>query len=184
MYLEASEGRLEIVSAPKKGTEVKLHIPYELTTHVPSRGKIIMDDADDYRKGEIGRPLTCAVLLVEDELVMQKIIVQRLVEMGYQVDVAKNGRDAIALAIANDYPIILLDITLPDINGLEVMKQIYALKGDNIIFIALSSHASEEEEDYFMRQGVMALLAKPVTHKQLKNMMDMALEVKARLEKN
>jgi two-component system aerobic respiration control sensor histidine kinase ArcB len=106
-----------------------------------------------------------------------------LIELGYQVDIAKSGAEAIQMAEANEYTIVLLDITLPDINGLDVMRQIRESKGEEIIFIALSSHSSEEEEDYFMRQGAMSLLAKPVTSEKLKNALDDALETKARLER-
>jgi two-component system aerobic respiration control sensor histidine kinase ArcB len=124
----------------------------------------------------------CSLLLVEDEPNTRKITAQNLLALGYAVDVAKDGTEAIALAQANDYTMVLLDITLPDMNGLDVMREIRALKGEDIIFIALSSHASEEKEDYFLRQGMMRLVVKPVSSENLKNVLDAALEVKASLD--
>jgi two-component system aerobic respiration control sensor histidine kinase ArcB len=189
MYLEASGGRLAIESTLKEGTEVQLTIPYQLPAPKnKTEEKIIRletwenNDTERLVFHTVHQPI-CSVLLIEDDTTTQKITSQRLIELGYQVDIAKSGAEAIQMAEANEYTIVLLDITLPDINGLDVMRQIRESKGEEIIFIALSSHSSEEEEDYFMRQGAMSLLAKPVTSEKLKNALDDALETKARLER-
>jgi two-component system aerobic respiration control sensor histidine kinase ArcB len=190
MYLEAYQGRLEIESVVGQGTEVRLIMAYQ-----PSLSKHIQREETIHPRQQKNREVKkqvmrgvhepiCTVLLVEDDIVTQKITAQILLELGYQVDVAKDGAEAIQMAIIKDYAIALLDITLPDINGLDVMREIRASKGEETIFIALSSHTSEEEEEYFMNEGVMALLAKPVKIKQLKSVLDSALEVKARLREN
>jgi DNA-binding response OmpR family regulator len=62
------------------------------------------------------------VLVVEDDAGIAKFIYQGLNEAGYAVDVASNGREGVNYAIAADYDIIVLDVLLPELDGLSVLK--------------------------------------------------------------
>ena len=64
------------------------------------------------------------ILVVEDEKSLLKVIVKRLKETGYVIDAAENGEDALLYAGASNYDVIILDIMLPKISGLEVLRQI------------------------------------------------------------
>jgi DNA-binding response OmpR family regulator len=64
------------------------------------------------------------VLVVEDDAGIAKFIHQGLNEAGYAVDVASNGREGVNYAIAADYDIIVLDVLLPELDGLSVLKNL------------------------------------------------------------
>lgn len=68
------------------------------------------------------------LLVVEDEPSLLKTIAKRLKEKGYSVDTAKNGKDGLAFAEAGDYDGIILDIMLPIIDGLTILKKLRANK--------------------------------------------------------
>lgn len=64
------------------------------------------------------------LLYVEDEMTTAKAVQTLLRQVGYDLDLASNGEDAIEMAKANDYDLILLDIALPDMDGYEVIRQL------------------------------------------------------------
>ncbi|WP_416672920.1 response regulator [Egbenema bharatensis] len=64
------------------------------------------------------------VLVVEDDAGISRFIHQGLNEAGYAVDIASNGRDGINYAIAADYDVIVLDVLLPELDGLSVLKDL------------------------------------------------------------
>lgn len=64
------------------------------------------------------------LLYVEDEINTAKAVETLLRQVGYDLDIASTGEDAIEMARANDYDLILLDIALPDMDGYEVIRQL------------------------------------------------------------
>lgn len=64
------------------------------------------------------------VLVVEDDAGISRFIHQGLNEAGYAVDIASNGREAVNYAIAADYDVIVLDVLLPELDGLSVLKDL------------------------------------------------------------
>ncbi|MFV0480670.1 MAG: heavy metal response regulator transcription factor [Campylobacteraceae bacterium] len=84
------------------------------------------------------------LLIVEDEVKMGDYLKKGLVESGFVVDLARNGIDGKHLALNEEYDLIILDIMLPDINGLEITK---ALRDANIETPILHLSALGEIED-------------------------------------
>jgi CheY-like chemotaxis protein len=178
MYLEASGGQLEITSVLNKGTTVRLIIAYQLPKNKVTTNEKL-NAATKKQKSYKNSGFICPVLLVEDDLMTQKMTRQILVKLGYKIDTAKNGAEAISMSRANDYPIVLLDMTLPDMSGLDTIREIRTFKKteDETIFIALSAHSSEKDMDYFTQKGIATLLAKPVKPKLLEEAIALALKI-------
>lgn len=178
MYLAASGGSLAINSVLHKGTTVTLTVPYALPTEsAVSRMAIEESVFLEESGGEKQQPYTVhapigSVLLVEDDEIAQKMTCENLIGLGYSVDACGSGENALRHMAEKHYDIVLLDISLPDISGLEVMRKIRASQGDGVIVIAVSSHASAEDEDYFISQGAMALMGKPLKIQKLKNTLE------------
>ncbi|MDX2470986.1 MAG: PhnD/SsuA/transferrin family substrate-binding protein [SAR324 cluster bacterium] len=101
------------------------------------------------------------VLLVEDNPLHLKTSIYQLSQMGLDFDIAKNGEDALDLAQTKDYDLILMDIDLPKINGIEVSKALRA-KGKEAKIIVLSSYSQEELEDKFHYADFDNFLNKPL----------------------
>lgn len=109
------------------------------------------------------------VLLVEDNLINQKVSKMMLEEIGCEVDIADSGKSVFQLLDNHSYNIILMDIGLPDINGLEVTKIIrekhYHLK--NIPIIALTAHAYDTDRQACLSAGMNDVIVKPVMRERL-----------------
>lgn len=75
------------------------------------------------------------ILIVEDEEKLARFVELELVHEGYTVSKAGDGRTALEMALANDYSLILLDIMLPGLNGLEVLRRLKPEKSTPVILL-------------------------------------------------
>jgi signal transduction histidine kinase/CheY-like chemotaxis protein len=102
------------------------------------------------------------VLVVEDNIVNQKLT-RRLVEkMGYYVDVAANGNEAVAAALRTSYDLILMDCQMPVMNGFEATRQLRRSTIPRIPIIALTASAMRSDHDECLNSGMDDYLSKPV----------------------
>ena len=109
------------------------------------------------------------VLLVEDNDVNQLVATAMLSSQGYEVDVAENGAKAVESVIAADYDVVLMDIQMPEMNGVEATKQIRALDGSKgeVPIIAVTAHAMQGDREAYIAAGMNDYVAKPIDPKTL-----------------
>jgi PAS domain S-box-containing protein len=117
-----------------------------------------------------GHPLT--ILLAEDNPTNQKVGMMMLSRLGYTADVAVNGLRAVEAAEKKAYDLILMDIQMPDMNGIEATKVIQERLGEKrpVIF-ALTAEALEGDEARFLAQGFDGYLSKPIQAAKLQAML-------------
>jgi len=84
------------------------------------------------------------ILLVEDEKLMSMFVEMELSHEGYKVDVAYNGLEGLNIAHQNEYDLILLDIMIPGINGIEVCRRIREFSQVPIIMLTAKSNISDK----------------------------------------
>jgi signal transduction histidine kinase/DNA-binding response OmpR family regulator/HPt (histidine-containing phosphotransfer) domain-containing protein len=112
------------------------------------------------------------VLLAEDNLVNQAVASAMLAELGCRVDLAANGREAIAAAARRAYDLILMDVQMPEMDGLEATQVIRDLEGEGKIrvpIVAVTAHAQARDQQACLAAGMDAYLSKPFTLKQLQD---------------
>ena len=103
------------------------------------------------------------VLLVEDNEMNRDMLSRRLIKNGYEVAMAVDGAQGVAMAQAGPWDIILMDMSLPVIDGWEATRQIRATPGlDTIPIIALTAHAMAGDRDKAMDAGCSDYDTKPV----------------------
>lgn len=108
------------------------------------------------------------VLLAEDHPINREVASELLHGAGFAVDCAANGREAVALAAAHDYALILMDVQMPDIDGLAATRQIRALPGrQEIPILALSANVFQEDRQAALAAGMNDFIAKPVDTQQM-----------------
>ncbi len=110
------------------------------------------------------------VLLVEDNVINQKVSKMMLEELGCVVDIADSGQAVFQLLTQQFYNIILMDIGLPDINGLEITKVIRNKHPHykNIPIIALTAHAYDSDRQACLSAGMNDVIVKPVMRERLR----------------
>jgi two-component system aerobic respiration control sensor histidine kinase ArcB len=118
-----------------------------------------------------------AILLVEDNAVAAKVATLLLTRLGANVTPASTGKGAIEEATQKNYDLILLDIGLPDISGIEVAQKIRAFEAEknrSTPIIALTAHVGKEEEQTYLDAGINEVLSKPLTEAVARQLMRLA----------
>ncbi|MCX7773630.1 MAG: PAS domain S-box protein [Clostridia bacterium] len=108
------------------------------------------------------------ILLVEDDVVNQTVVSRLLKEKGFGVDVAKNGFEALELHEKVHYDVILMDIQMPGMDGIEATKRIRAREtASKAVIIALTAFALHGDREKFLSLGMDEYISKPVRIEEL-----------------
>jgi two-component system response regulator PilR (NtrC family) len=118
-----------------------------------------------------------SILVVDDELSMRELLEYMLTKEGYHVTCAKSGREAIDLLEKNHFDLMLCDIRLGDITGLDVLRA--AKKNDSdIVSIMISAYASTESAVEAMNEGAYDYVPKPFNTDELMDTIAKALDLR------
>jgi PAS domain S-box-containing protein len=118
-------------------------------------------------------PASLKILLAEDSLVNQKVAINQLQSLGYQTDIAANGKEVLDLFFQIHYDIILMDCQMPILDGYSTSRQIRALEAaddytkSKAIIIALTANAMQEDRDRCLASGMDDYLSKPIRKEDL-----------------
>ncbi|MEL7342445.1 MAG: response regulator, partial [Bacteroidota bacterium] len=116
------------------------------------------------------------ILLVEDNPVNQRVVMRMLEKLGFQPDWVADGQAAIEATTQKQYDLILMDLELPVLNGIEATKQILfncrqrTAKSLCPLVIALTANTTVEYQHQCLASGMQDFLAKPVRTKELEKM--------------
>ena len=102
------------------------------------------------------------VLVVEDDTVNQKLAVITLESLGYRVDVAGNGLEAVEAVARVPYAAVLMDCQMPEMDGYDATRQIRAQNTDRVPIIAMTANAMKEDQARCLEAGMDAFVTKPV----------------------
>jgi two-component system sensor histidine kinase/response regulator len=124
----------------------------------------VIQATEDLAEGELKQHYRGArLLLAEDDPINQEVALGMLRELGFVVDLAENGARAVELAAAGNYAVILMDMQMPELDGVEATKRIRALpKGKTIPVIAMTANAFAEDKERCFAAGMNDFVAKPV----------------------
>jgi CheY-like chemotaxis protein len=145
------------------------HLANEIGSVVPAKYKTnAKSDAEEVRKMKI--------LLVEDNLINEKVAKVSLDRLGHDVDVAREGKTALAKYRVGDYELILLDIKMPGMDGFEVAREIRKIeqqdaKKGRVSIIALTAEDFEGIKNKCVDAGMDGMLRKPFNFAEISNIL-------------
>jgi len=126
--------------------------------------------------------MKCRILLVDDEKTMVKYLSKRLIKKGFEISMAYNGSDALAQVKAADFDVVLLDVLMPGMNGIDTLKEIKKIKPRTEV-IMLTGHASVEVGIEGMKAGAFNYIMKPFDPNELVAEINLAFEQRRIMKK-
>jgi len=120
------------------------------------------------KQGQLGREL--AILVVEDNKINRTVAKGLLEKMGHVVSLANDGQEGVDAMIEADFDLILMDIHMPRLNGLEATKKIRNLKDKdkaNVPILALTADVMQDSIEEYSKHGMQGYVAKPVRREAL-----------------
>ncbi|GBO55463.1 hypothetical protein APA_3614 [Pseudanabaena sp. lw0831] len=107
------------------------------------------------------------ILLAEDNIVNQKIATRFLNRLGYRVDVVANGTEVLASIYRQNYDVILMDVYMPEMDGLTATRRIVAEFTQKPWIIALTANAMQGDREMCLEAGMQDYVSKPIQIKEL-----------------
>ena len=144
------------------GAALEVAPPLDAYGHASRRGEVPGDEPVAVESRHI--------LLAEDGVINQQVAVRLLEERGHSVVVVNNGRAAVEQVAAQSFDVVLMDVQMPEMDGLEAtaaIRQAEAPTGGHIPIVAMTAHAMKGDRDRFLAAGMDGYVAKPVRPHEL-----------------
>ncbi len=155
--VEAMRGKLTVTAKAGSGSRFRLTILLDAAQADTARGVAA--------RGRGANTKALHVLCAEDNPYARVVLNTILVELGHRVDFAGTGEAAIAAVERNGYDVVLMDVTLPGLDGLAAARAIRALQGGvaHVPIIGISGRTEKADQNAALAAGMNAFLAKPVS---------------------
>ena len=160
--LELLNGTIEVQSELGQGTQFTVYIPCTEAKASPDKLLPHSSKAQSQEQKNTCYQLSGHALLVEDNEINQLIASEIVQDMGLTVDSANNGLEALNALNDQDYDVILMDIQMPEMDGIDATKKIresYAF--DDLPIIALTANVMPDEVSHYLSVGMNAFVGKP-----------------------
>ncbi|MEL6651284.1 MAG: response regulator, partial [Bacteroidota bacterium] len=116
---------------------------------------------------EIAQDYPLSILVAEDNKVNQKLVLRMLAKLGYEADLAQNGREAVEMVAQQQYDLVLMDVQMPEMDGITATRQILATQTDQPVIIAMTANALKSDLEACLAAGMAEHLPKPFRSPQL-----------------
>lgn len=116
------------------------------------------------------------LLVAEDHVINQRLIQQVLAKLGYHIDIVDNGSLVLERLAETSYDVILMDIQMPVLDGLETTRRIRASGNSQPYIVALTANALPEDKEVYLQEGMDEYISKPMRLERLKDILEAAYD--------
>jgi PAS domain S-box-containing protein len=171
--VQLKDDTLQVVLKPVKHRVFYDALAALLNQSLPSRSEVGPAPGTPVRKVEHPPLPPMNILIAEDNTINQKLIVRILKILGQTADVTANGREALQAAVKKKYDLILMDVQMPEMDGMEATRRIRSeIQSENQpVIIAVTAHALEGDREKCLEAGMNDYLSKPVLIDEVRRML-------------
>jgi PAS domain S-box-containing protein len=176
--MEQMNGKIWLESEVGKGATFHFMIPVSLIdNHIQVQDfSHVSEPVADIKSSDQLR-----IIVAEDNLINQKVLVKILERMGHKIGLALDGKQAITLWEKEPYDLILMDIQMPEMNGIEATIHIREQEkkiGGHIPIVAVTAYAMVGDKEKFLVAGMDEYIPKPINVNQLQTILQKIIEWK------
>jgi signal transduction histidine kinase/DNA-binding NarL/FixJ family response regulator len=168
-------GEIQVISSLGQGSIFwfELNLP-------EGKGDLVIKQNQSQRQHSVigyqGKPRQ--ILIVDDRIYNRTILINFLQSIGFQVLEASSGEEAIQVALTRQPDLVLLDLVMPDMDGMEVARQLrQEEKLNNMAIVAISASAITQDHSIYSEIGCQALLNKPIVFEELLDVLETQLKL-------
>jgi PAS domain S-box-containing protein len=165
--IEQQEGSIDVESIIGRGTTFSF--TYHCRVHAAGNANAI--DSVGAQTEYLPRLDGFNILLVEDNVINQMVAQHTIESWGAGITIANRGHKAIDLLKANKYDLVLMDIQMPELNGIQTTRIIRQDLGISIPIIAMTASAMKGEKEQCLSSGMNDYFSKPFEHSELNTML-------------
>ena len=158
------QGQISVTSQIDKGTSFILTLPFDTT--ISEQNPLIITD-NNYIDPELLQHYT--ILVAEDNAMNQLLITQLLKKFNTKIIIANNGAEALQIIAQQNISLVLMDVQMPEMDGVTATKKIRATYGDSLPIVAMTAHVMENEKQKCLVAGMNDYLTKPINEVLLYN---------------
>jgi CheY-like chemotaxis protein len=163
-------GEIEVTSTSGSGSTFHFHLPFKLASNPEMLNQVAELEPTESNRNTVLKPVEeLKILIAEDNEVNQRVIAKMLQLYGLEVDIADNGLTALEAIRHIDYDLVLMDLQMPEMDGLEVTKKVREeMPEHRCKIVAVTANAFEEDRCACIAAGMNDYLAKPAQKQALK----------------
>ena len=159
-------GKLDLDSEPGRGSTFVFHASFPVDARPAAPTRPAQDRIQVARK-------RLHILLVEDNVVNQKVATRLLERMGHRIDIASDGRQAVSAVQVVKYDLVLMDCQMPIMDGYAAAQAIRGLEcGRHLPIVAMTAHAMPEDRRRCLDAGMDEYMAKPISAERLYDLVE------------